>query len=224
MKIDQFVDEFNHLEQKDKTTYIANLQKKADNGDMSALFLTGYLQIPPDWEVMKKAISAEDPELYYAYICARTVDFGISPAKAREIHQLCYRGRKMNYAPILNWLAITYLCGIGCKQNVQLAKKYFTQAAELCLPEAVENLNCMERETPDFWAEHKYMCLLSSELNEVLHLDRSSIRIFGTLYPGKTTLAEDSTSRSSSLAEVEMSEFCKSVSSNNANSEEQTTE
>ena len=125
MKIDQIIDEFNHLEQKDKAAYIANLQKKAGNGDMSALFLTGYLQIPPDWEVMKKAISDGDPELYYAYIGTRTVDLGISPAKAREIHQLCYRGRKMNYAPILNWLAITYLCGIDCKQNVKLAKNIF---------------------------------------------------------------------------------------------------
>ena len=141
MKIDQFIDEFNRLEPKDKAAYIANLQKKADNGDMTALFLTGYLQFPPDWEVMKKAISAGDPELYYAYICTRTVDLGISPAKDREIHQLCYRGRKMNYAPILNRLAITYLCGIGCKQNVKLAKKYFTQAAELGMELAQENLD-----------------------------------------------------------------------------------
>ena len=188
MKIDQFIDEYNNLEQKDKATYIANLQKKADNGDRTALFLTGYLQFPPDWEVMKKATATGSPELYYAYICTRTVDFGISPAKDREIHQLYYRGRKMNYAPILNRLAITYLCGIGCKQNVKLAKKYFTQAAELGLPEAVENLDCMEHKDADFWAEHKYMCLHSSELNEVLHLDRSSIRIFGTPHPGKTTL------------------------------------
>ena len=153
MKIDQFVDEFNHLEQKDKAAYIANLQKKADNGDMTALFLTGYLQFLPDWEVMKKAISDGDPELYYAYICARTVDFGISPAKDREIHQLCYRGRKMNYAPILNRLAITYLCGIGCKQNVKLAKKYFTQAAELGMELAQENLDYLTSyNNPEVWA------------------------------------------------------------------------
>ena len=125
MKIDQIIDEFNHLEQNDKAAYIANLQKKADNGDMSALFLTGYLQIPPDWGVMKKASSNGDPELYYNYICALKLDLGISPAKEREIHQLCYRGRKMNYASVLNRLAITYLCGIGCKQNVKLAKKIF---------------------------------------------------------------------------------------------------
>ena len=31
MKIDQFIDEFNRLEPKDKAAYIANLQKKADN-------------------------------------------------------------------------------------------------------------------------------------------------------------------------------------------------
>ena len=67
MKIDQIIDEFNHLEQKDKAAYIDNLQKKADNGDMTALFLTGYLQFPPDWEVMKKASSNGDPELYYNY-------------------------------------------------------------------------------------------------------------------------------------------------------------
>lgn len=90
---------------------------------------------------MKKAISAGDPELYYAYICARTVDLGISPVKDREIHQLYYRGRKMNYAPILNRLAITYLCEIGCKQNVKLAKKYFTQATELGVELAQENLD-----------------------------------------------------------------------------------
>jgi len=153
MKIDQIIDEFNHLEQKDKAAYIANLQKKADEGDMMALFLTGYLQFPPDWEVMKKAISAGDPEIYYAYICARTVDFGISPAKDREIHQLCYRGRKMNYAPILNRLAITYLCGIGCKQNVKLAKKYFTQAAELGMELAQENLDySASHNDPEVWA------------------------------------------------------------------------
>ena len=153
MKIDQFIDEFNRLEPKDKAAYIANLQKKAGNGDMTALFLTGYQQIPPDWEVMKKAISAEDPELYYAYICTRTVDFGISPAKDREIHQLCYRGRKMNYAPILNWLAITYLCGIDCKQNVKLAKKYFSQAAELSMELAQENLGYLTlHNAPEVWA------------------------------------------------------------------------
>ena len=153
MEIDQIIDEFNHLEQKDKADYIANLQKKADNGDRTALFLTGYLQFPPDKEVMKKAISAGDPELYYAYICARTVDFGISPAKDREIHQLCYRGRKMNYAPILNRLAITYLCGIGCKQNVKLAKKYFTQAAELGMELAQENLDYLTSyNNPEVWA------------------------------------------------------------------------
>ena len=44
MKIDKFVDEFNQLEQQKKAKYIADLQKKADNGDMTALFLTGYLQ------------------------------------------------------------------------------------------------------------------------------------------------------------------------------------
>ena len=153
MKIYQFIDEFNHLEQKDKAAYIDNLQKKADNGDRTALFLTGYLQFPPDREVMKKAISAGDPELYYAYICARTVDFGISPAKEREIHQLCYRGRKMNYAPVLNRLAITYLCGIGCKQNLQLAKKYFTQAAELGMELAQENLDYLTSyNNPEVWA------------------------------------------------------------------------
>ena len=94
---------------------------------MTALFLTGYLQFPPDWTVMEKAISAGDPELYYSYICALRLDLGISPAQDRNFHQICYRGRKMNYPPILNRLAITYLCGIGCKQNVQLAKKYFTR-------------------------------------------------------------------------------------------------
>ena len=153
MKMDQFIDEFNRLEPKDKAAYIANLQKKAGNGDRMALFLTGYLQFPPDWEVMKKAIPAEDPELYYAYICTRTVDFGISPAKDREIHQLCYRGRKMNYAPILNRLAITYLCGIGCKQNVKLAKKYFTQAAELGMELAQENLDYLtSHNDQEVWA------------------------------------------------------------------------
>ena len=153
MKIDQFIDEFNRLEPKDKAAYIANLQKKADNGDRTALFLTGYLQFPLDMEVMKKAISAGDPELYYAYICAKTVDFGISPAKDREIHQLCYRGRKMNYAPILNRLAITYLCGIGCKQNVKLAKKYFTQAAELGMELAQENLDYLtSHNDQEVWA------------------------------------------------------------------------
>ena len=153
MVIDKFIDEYNSLEQRDKAGYIADLQKKAENGDMTALFLTGYLQFPPDREVMKKAISAGDPELYYAYICARTVDFGISPAKDREIHQLCYRGRKMNYAPILNRLAITYLCGIGCKQNVKLAKKYFLQAAELSMELAQENLDYLTlHNAPEVWA------------------------------------------------------------------------
>ena len=125
MKIDQFIDEFNRLEPKDKAAYIANLQKKAGNGDRTALFLTGYLQFPPDWEVMKKASSNGDPELYYNYICALKLDLGISPAQDRNFHQLCYHGRKMNYAPTLNRLAITYLCGIGCKQNVKLAKNIF---------------------------------------------------------------------------------------------------
>ena len=188
MKIDQFIDEFNRLEPKDKAAYIANLQKKAGNGDMTALFLTGYLQFPPDWEVMKKAISAGDPELYYAYICARTVDFGISPVKDREIHQLCYRGRKMNYAPILNRLAITYLCGIGCKQNVKLAKKYFSQAAELGSAEAAENLDYMESKDWDFWTEQRHRCTHSSELKDVVLLDLYSIRTFGITHPGKTTL------------------------------------
>ena len=188
MKIDQFIDEFNRLEPKDKAAYIANLQKKADNGDRTALFLTGYLQFPPDWEVMKKAISDGDPELYYAYICARTVDFGISPAKDREIHQLCYRGRKMNYAPILNRLAITYLCGIGCKQNVKLAKKYFTQAAELGSVEAAENLDYIEFKDLDFWTEQKHKCMHSSGLKEVILLDLYTIRTFGITQPGKTTL------------------------------------
>ncbi|MBR1966928.1 MAG: SEL1-like repeat protein, partial [Lentisphaeria bacterium] len=140
MKIDKFIDEFNLLEQQNKIKYLADLQKKADNGDMTALFLTGYLQISPDWAVMKKAALSGDPELYYACICAKTADFGISPAKEREIHQLCYRGRKMNYAPVLNRLAITYLCGIGCKQNLKLAKKYFSQAAELGVELARKNL------------------------------------------------------------------------------------
>ena len=188
MKIDKFIDEFNLLEQQNKIKYLADLQKKADNGDMTALFLTGYLQFPPDWEVMKKAISDGDPELYYAYICARTVDFGISPAKDREIHQLCYRGRKMNYAPILNRLAITYLCGIGCKQNVKLAKKYFSQAAELGSAEAAENLDYMESKDLDFWTEQKHRCMHSSELKEVVLFDLYSIRTFGITHPGKTTL------------------------------------
>ena len=188
MKIDQFIDEFNRLEPKDKAAYIANLQKKADNGDRTALFLTGYLQFPPDWEVMKKAISAGDPELYYAYICTRTVDLGISPAKDREIYQLCYRGRKMNYAPILNRLAITYLCGIGCKQNIRLAKKYFTQATELGSVEAADNLDYMESKDWDFWTEQKHRCMHSSELKEVVLLDLYSIRTFGITQPGKTTL------------------------------------
>lgn len=188
MKIDQFIDEFNRLEPKDKAAYIANLQKKAGNGDRTALFLTGYLQFPPDWEVMKKASSNGDPELYYNYICALKLDLGISPAKDREIHQLCYRGRKMNYAPILNRLAITYLCGIGCKQNVKLAKKYFTQAAELGSVEAAENLDYMESKDWDFWTEQRHRCTHSSELKDVVLLDLHSIRTFGITHPGKTTL------------------------------------
>lgn len=187
MKIDQFIDEFNRLEPKDKAAYIANLQKKAGNGDMTALFLTGYLQFPPDWEVMKKASTNGDPELYYNYICALKLDLGISPAQNRNFHQLCYRGRKMNYAPILNRLAITYLCGIGCKQNVKLAKKYFSEAVELGSAEAAENLDYMEREDLDFWAEKKYSCRHSSSLKEIVFLSRISIMIPGTQQPGKTT-------------------------------------
>lgn len=153
MKIDQFIDEFNRLEPKDKAAYIANLQKKAGNGDRTALFLTGYLQFPPDWEVMKKASSNGDPELYYNYICALKLDLGISLEQDRNFHQICYRGRKMNYPPILNRLAITYLCGIGCKQNVQLAKKYFTQAAELGMELAQENLDYLTSyNDPEVWA------------------------------------------------------------------------
>ena len=38
MKIDQFIDEFNRLEPKDKAAYIANLQKKAGNGDRRLFF------------------------------------------------------------------------------------------------------------------------------------------------------------------------------------------
>lgn len=224
MKIDKFIDEFNSLEQKDKTIYIANLQKKVDKGDMAALFLTGYLQFPPDWEIMKKAACSGNPELYYSYICALRLDFGISLEQDRNFHQICYRGRKMNYPPILNRLAITYLCGIGCKQNVQLAKKYFTQAAELGSAEAIENLDYMESKDWDFWAEQKHRCMHSSELKEVVSFDTYCIRLLGTLHPGKTTLAEYGTSKSSSLAQVEMSELCKSVSSDDANSEEQTTE
>ena len=188
MKIDRFIDEFNNLEHKDKAEYIANLQKKADNGDRIALFLTGYLQFSLDLQVMENAELASDPELYYACICAKGNALGKSPAQNREFHQLCYRGRKMNYAPILNRLAISYLCGIGCKQNLKLAKKYFTQAAELGLPEAVENLDCMEHNDADFWEEHKYMCLHSAELKDVLQFKRYSINIFGTPHPGKTTL------------------------------------
>ena len=188
MKIDQIIDEFNHLEQKDKAAYIDNLQGNADNGDMTALFLTGYLQIPSDWEVMKKAISAGDSELYYAYICARTVDFGISPEQDRNFHQLCYRGRKMNYAPILNRLAITYLCGIGCKQNIRLAKKYFTQATELGSVEAADNLDYIEFKDLDFWTEQKHRCMHSSELKEVVLFDLYSIRTFGTTQPGEANL------------------------------------
>ena len=152
MKIDQFIDEFNRLEPKDKAAYIANLQKKAGNGDMTALFLTGYLQFPPDWEVMKKASSNGDPELYYNYICALKLDLGISPAQGRNFHQLCYRGRKMNYAPILNRLAITYFCGIGCRQNLKLAKKYFAQAAELGMELALKNLEYLaSHNDPEAW-------------------------------------------------------------------------
>ena len=191
---------------------------------MTALFLTGYLQYPQDWIVMKKAISAGDPQLYYAYICAKENDFGESPAKNREFHQLCYRGRKMNYAPILNRLAITYLCGIGCKQNVQLAKKYFIQAAELGSTEAIENLDYMESKDLNFWTEQKHVCTHSLELKEAVSFETYCIRLLGTLQPGKTILAEDGASSLSSLAEVEMSELCKSVSSDDANSEEQTTE
>ena len=187
MKIDQFIDEFNRLEPKDKAAYIANLQKKAGNGDRTAL-LTGDLQFPPDWEVMKKASSNGDPELYYNYICALKLDLGISPAQDRNFHQLCYRGRKMNYAPILNRLAITYLCGIGCKQNVKLAKKYFSQAAELGSAEAAENLDYMESKDWDFWTEQKHRCIHLSELKDVVLLDLYSIRTFGITQPGKTTL------------------------------------
>ena len=188
MEIDKLVDEYNSLAEANKSEFLVNLQKKAENGDRTALFLTGYLQFPLDWTVMKKAISAGDPELYYAYICTKTVDFGISPAKAREIHQLCYRGRKMNYAPILNRLAITYLCGIGCKQNVKLAKKYFSQAAELGSAEAADNLDYIEFKDMDFWTEQKHRCMHSSELKEVVLFDLYSIRTFGITQPGKTTL------------------------------------
>jgi hypothetical protein len=188
MKIDQFIDEFNRLEPKDKAAYIANLQKKAGNGDRTALFLTGYLQFPPDWEVMKKASSNGDSELYYNYICALKLDLGISPAQDRNFHQLCYRGRKMNYAPILNRLAITYLCGIGCKQNVKLAKKYFSQAAELGSAEAADNLDYIEFKDLDFWTEQKHRCIHFSELKDVVLLDLYSIRTFGITHPGKTTL------------------------------------
>ena len=188
MKIDQFIDEFNRLEPKDKAAYIANLQKKAGNGDRTALFLTGYLQFPPDGEVMKKASSNGDPELYYNYICALKLDLGISPAQDRNFHQLCYRGRKMNYAPILNRLAITYLCGIGCKQNIRLAKKYFTQATELGSVEAADNLDYIEFKDLDFWTEQKHRCIHFSELKEVVLFDLYSIRTFGITQPGKTTL------------------------------------
>ena len=188
MKIEKFIDEYNSLVQKDKAGYIANLQKKAGNGDMTALFLTGFLPFPYNWDIMKKAALSGDPELYYAYLCAKANDFGESQEKNKEFHQLCYRGRKMNYAPILNRLAITYLCGIGCKQNVKLAKKYFSQAAELGSAEAAENLDYIEFKDLDFWTEQKHRCMHSSELKEVVLFDLYSIRTFGITHPGETTL------------------------------------
>lgn len=86
------------------------------------------------------------------------------------------------------WLAITYLCGIGCKQNVKLAKKYFSQAAELGSAEAAENLDYMESKDWDFWTEQRHRCTHSSELKDVVLLDLYSIWTFGITQPGKTTL------------------------------------
>lgn len=154
---------------------------------MTALFMAGELKSPQEREIMEKAVTAGDPELYYAYICALKLDLGISPKQDHNFHQLCYRGRKMNYAPILNQLAITYLCGIGCKQNVKLAKKYFSKAVELGSAEAAENLDYMEREDLDFWAEKKYSCRHSSSLKEIVFLSRISVMMPGTQQPGKTT-------------------------------------
>ena len=99
----------------------------------------------------------------------------------------------MNYAPILNRLAITYLCGIGCKQNVKLAKKYFSQAAELGSVEAADNLDYIEFKDLDFWTEQKHRCIHFSELKEVVLFDLYSIRTFGITHPGKTTLRSAST-------------------------------
>ena len=94
----------------------------------------------------------------------------------------------MNYAPILNRLAITYLCGIGCKQNVRLAKKYFTQATELGSVEAEDNLDYIEFKDLDFWTEQKHRCIHFSELKEVVLFDLYSILTFGTTQLGKATL------------------------------------
>ena len=187
MEIDKFIDEYNSRAEANKSKFLANLHKKAEAGDMTALFLAGYFQSPTQWEVMKKAALSGDPVLYYNYICVIAENFGLSPAKDREIHQLCYRGRQMKYAPILNRLAITYLCGIGCKQNLKLAKKYFFQALELGSAEAAHNLVYIECKNLDFWTEQRRRYIHLSLLPEPGFSGRCSIMLCGTPRPGKTT-------------------------------------
>lgn len=188
MDIDKVITEYNRLGKKNRAAYFAELQKKADSGDVTALFLTGCLQFPQNWEPMKKAALSGDAALYEAYIAAKAASFHLMPSKEREIHQLCYRGRKMGSAPILNRLAITYLCGIGCRQNLQLAKKYFLMAFELGMEQAAANLRCVNESADREWEEEKYICIHSSELPPPCGRNPFSISIIGTCAAGKTTL------------------------------------
>ena len=144
MKIAEMLDLYSALDTQGQERLLEEFALQGENGDMAALFLTGYLSTPVREDIMSAA-AEKDWELLLAYADYCASEYGHTCAGRRKVYALCLKGRESDCAPLLNKLALLTLTGCGCVGSISRAEKLFRRGALLGSSAARENLELLEK-------------------------------------------------------------------------------
>ncbi|MBQ9755331.1 MAG: hypothetical protein IJV93_11360 [Lentisphaeria bacterium] len=145
MKFSEMIELYSMLDGAGQERLLEEFSLQGQNGDMAALYLTGYLSTPVREDLMESAIAGDDPELLLAFAEYCAGEYGGTAAGRRRVHAICLRGAKSSCAPLLNKLGIQIAAGCGCVRNPERAGKFFRKAKVLGSAAAAKNLEFLEK-------------------------------------------------------------------------------
>lgn len=171
MKFSEMLELYSKLDGAGQERLLEEFSLQGQNGNMAALYLTGYLSTPVREDLMESALTGNDPELLLAFAEYCACEYGSTAAGRRRVHAICLRGAKSSCAPLLNKLGIQSAAGCGCVRSLERAGKFFRKAKLLGSAAAAKNLELLEkyRDTPAvFFAPDPKKAVAAETLDKVL--------------------------------------------------------